>query len=234
MNLHCGLGSVAISNAKWVGMGAELLRVSGLRRRFGDHEVLHGASLAGGPGLLGDVLADRRLLTLRIRRPRSLPAGRVRALLAGEVRTARNGRAGGVLLVAVLGVYAATVIIPRGGCLWWCCCALCRRCPVWGGVPVDLPVTGVAADARWHRPHPEGHPSGVTHRRSGGVRHLLNAPAVPTARWVALAITPVGVIANLWLRTMGNPRSRAAWWAISGTVRYRLTPHGPTCARLRH
>jgi len=31
-------------------MGAELLRVSGLRRRFGDDEVLHGVSLAVGPG----------------------------------------------------------------------------------------------------------------------------------------------------------------------------------------
>jgi hypothetical protein len=31
------------------------------------------------------------------------------------------------------------------------------------------------------------------------------APAVPTARWVALDITPVGVIANLWLRTTGKP-----------------------------
>ena len=31
-------------------MGAELLPVSGLRRRFGDDEVLHGVSLAVGPG----------------------------------------------------------------------------------------------------------------------------------------------------------------------------------------
>lgn len=31
-------------------MAAELLPVSGLRRRFGDHEVLHGVSLAVGPG----------------------------------------------------------------------------------------------------------------------------------------------------------------------------------------
>jgi hypothetical protein len=34
---------------------------------------------------------------------------------------------------------------------------------------------------------------------------LAAAPAVPTARWVALALTPVGVIANLSLRTKGRP-----------------------------
>src|SRR5664279_2016181 len=37
-------------------MGAELLRVPGLRRRFGDDEVLHGVSLAGGPGQAVDVV----------------------------------------------------------------------------------------------------------------------------------------------------------------------------------
>ena len=107
-----------------------------------------------GPGLLGDVLADRRLLTLRIRRSRSLPAGRVRALLAGEVRTARNGRAGGVLLVAVLGVYAATVIIP----------------PRW--LPVVVLLCVVPAVSRLGR----GSGGSASHRRCGGCSVAPTAP----------------------------------------------------------
>ena len=34
---------------------------------------------------------------------------------------------------------------------------------------------------------------------------LAVAPALPRDRWAALALTPVGVIANLWLRSRDKP-----------------------------
>ena len=158
------------------------------------------------PGLLGDVLAERRLSSLRIRRPRSFPAGRVRALLAAElVRTRRNRRAVGVLLVAVLVVYAAALAVPAR----W--------------LPVVTLLCAVPAVSPFGSGFRRISQSASLRRMLGGTDGTLRAvhlalptaaavlfslavaPAVPSARWVALALTPVGVIANLSLRTKGRP-----------------------------
>jgi hypothetical protein len=158
------------------------------------------------PGLLGDVLAERRLSTLRITRVRSFPAGRVQALLAAEVvRTLRNRRAFGVLLAAVLVVYAAALVVPGR----W------------------LPVVGLLCAVPAVSPFGSGFrrisQSASLRRMLGGTDALLRAvhlvlpaaaslvfvvavaPTVPSARWAALALIPVGIIVNLWARTKGKP-----------------------------
>jgi len=158
------------------------------------------------PGLLGDVLAERRLSTLRIGRPRSFPPGRVRALLTAEVvRTLRNRRAFGVLLVAVLVVYAAALVVPAR---WLPVAAL--LCAVPAVSPFGTGFRRISQSTSLRRM------LGGTDKALRAVHLVMPAaaallfviavaPAVPSSRWIALALIPIGVIANLWTRTKGKP-----------------------------
>lgn len=158
------------------------------------------------PALLGDVLAQRRFSQLRIRRSRSLPAGRTRALLAAEwVRAARNRRAGAVFLVALLVPYVAALVVPArwlpgvvllcavpavspfgAGLRRVCQSAALRR--MLGGTDAALRLIHLAAPAV-----------------AALSLTLAAAPAVPAGRWAALALTPIGVLSNLWLRATARP-----------------------------
>jgi hypothetical protein len=158
------------------------------------------------PGMLGDVLADRRLSSLRIRRSRSLPAGRARALLTAELlRIGRHRRAVVLLVAALLGPYAAAQILPAR----W--------------LPVVVLLCAVPAVSPFGSGFRRVCQSAALRRMLGGTDQALKlihlvlptatvvlftlaaAPAVPPAQWVALALAPPGVIANLWLRTKGRP-----------------------------
>ena len=159
------------------------------------------------PGLLGDVLAERRLSTLRITRPRSFPTGRVRALLAAEVvRTLRNRRAFGC--AAGRRCWWSTRrrwSCRPGGCPSPPCCARCRRCRRSGrgsgGSASRRRCAGCSAV-----PTARCGPCTWRCRQPLSVVFVLAvAPAVPSARWAALALIPIGVLVNLWTRTKGKP-----------------------------
>jgi len=158
------------------------------------------------PALLGDVLAQRRFSHLRIQRSRSFPAGRRRALLAAEwVRAVRNRRAAGVFVGALLVPYAAATVVPArwlpavallsavpavspfgAGLRKVCQSAALRR--VLGGTDSALKLLHLAAPAV-----------------AAVLFTLVAAPAMPADRWIALALTPIGVLTNLWLRATAKP-----------------------------
>ena len=158
------------------------------------------------PGLLGDVLAERRLSTLRITRPRSFPTGRVRALLAAEVvRTLRNRRAFAVLLVAGLVVYAAVLVVPAR---WLPVAALLCAVPAVSPFGTGFRRISQSASLRRMLGGTDGTLRAVhlTMPAAAAVVFVVAvAPAVPSARWAALALIPIGVLVNLWTRTKGKP-----------------------------
>jgi hypothetical protein len=158
------------------------------------------------PGLLGDVLAERRLSTLRIGRPRSFPTGRVRALLVAEVvRTLRNRRAFGVLLVAVLVVYAAALVVPGR---WLPVAALLCAVPAVSPFGTGFRRISQSASLRRMLGGTDGalRAAHLAMPAAASVLFVLAvAPAVPSGRWAALALVPVGVLVNLWTRTKGKP-----------------------------
>jgi len=158
------------------------------------------------PGLLGDVLAERRLSTLRIGRPRSFPTGRVRALLTAEVvRTLRNRRAFGVLLVAVVVVYAAALVVPAR---WLPVAALLCAVPAVSPFGAGFRRISQSASLRRMIGGTDGTLRAVhlAMPTSAAVLFVVAVtPAVPPTRWIALALIPVGIIVNLWARTKGKP-----------------------------
>ena len=158
------------------------------------------------PGLLGDVLAERRLSTLRITRPRSFPTGRVRALLAAEVvRTLRNRRAFAVLLVAGLVVYAAVLVVPAR---WLPVAALLCAVPAVSPFGTGFRRISQSASLRRMLGGTDGTLRAVhlaMPAAASVVFVVAVAPAMPSARWAALALIPVGVLVNLWTRTKGKP-----------------------------
>ncbi len=158
------------------------------------------------PALLGDVLAQRRFSHLRVHRSRSFPAGLARALLTAEwVRTIRNRRAAGVFVGALLVPYAAAVVVPAqwlppvallcavpavspfgAGLRKVCQSATLRR--MLGGTDAMVKLVHLAAPAA-----------------AAVLFTVAAAPAMPADRWIALALTPIGVLTNLWLRATAKP-----------------------------
>ena len=158
------------------------------------------------PGLVGDLLAERRLAGLRIRRARLFPAGRLRALLTAELlRTMRNPRAIGLLMFALLVPYAAALVAPAK----W--------------LPVVAFVCALAAVSPFGAGFRRISQSSSLRRMLGGTDGALRtlhlvlpaiiallftlavAAAMPPTRWPALALTPIGVLANLLLRARDRP-----------------------------
>ena len=158
------------------------------------------------PALLGDVLAQRRFSHLRIHRSRSFPAGRRRALLTAEwVRAIRNRRAAGVFLGALLVPYAASAVVSAR---WLPVVALLSAVPAVSPFGAGLRKICQSAslrrmlggtDAALRMIH-------LTAPAAAAVLFtLLAAPAMPADRWIALALTPIGVLSNLWLRATAKP-----------------------------
>jgi hypothetical protein len=126
-------------------------------------------------------------------------------LTAEVVRTLRNRRAFGVLLAAVLVVYAAALVVP----------------PRW--LPVVALLCAVPAVSPFGTGFRRISQSASLRRMIGGSDGTLRAvhlvlpaaasllfvvavaPTVPATRWAALALIPAGLIVNLWARTKGKP-----------------------------
>lgn len=205
------IGAVVASVLAVVATGWSWRTVSALdRAALTEGNALAGATSAAvlflEPGLVGDLLADRRLSGLRIRRSRSFPAGRVRALLTAEtVRTKRNRRAIGLFLCALLVPYAAGLIAPAT----WLpvvafLCAVAAVSPLAAGFrrisqSASLRRMIGGSDRTLHIVHL------VLPAVAAVLFTLAAAPAMPSNRWLALALTPFGVLSNLWLRSRDRP-----------------------------
>ena len=191
------------------------------------------------PALLGDVLAQRRFSHLLIDRSRSFPAGRRRALLAAEwVRTIRNRRAAGIFLGALLVPYTAAIVVPAR---WLPVVALLSAVPAVS--PFGAGLRKVCQSATLRRML-GGTDSGLKliHLAAPAVAAVLftlgAAPAMPADRWIALALTPIGVLTNLWLRATAKPMEfdglvadfgfgpapvQMSWFLIRGVAPLALT-----------
>ncbi|HYN71557.1 MAG TPA: DUF6297 family protein [Nakamurella sp.] len=158
------------------------------------------------PALLGDVLAQRRFSHLRIQRSRSFPAGRRRGLLTAEwVRAVRNRRAAGVFVSALLVPYASATVVPAR---WLPAVALLSAVPAVS--PFGSGMRKVCQSAALRRML-GGTDSALkmlhlaTPAAAAVLFTLFAAPAMPADRWIALALTPIGVLTNLWLRATAKP-----------------------------
>lgn len=157
------------------------------------------------PGLLGAVLAERRLARSRVSRSRSFPGGRLTALLAADFwRTARNRRALAVFAAAALVPYTTERVLPAR----W--------------VPVVALVCGVTAVSPFAIGFRQIKASPVLRRMLGGTDATLRAIhlVVPAALSVVFAVAtvaaapghvraaviwvPLGIVLTLWVRTWGQ------------------------------
>ncbi len=169
------------------------------------------------PALLGGVLSQRQAAQLRVARSWSFPTGRVPALLVADwLQAARNRRAIAVFLAALLGPYAAAGAVAE------------RWVPVVALGCAVAAISPLAAGLRQICRSP------ALRRNLGGSDRALRlihlalpaaavliytagvAPAVPATHLAALALVPVGVLVNVWLRATGKPIELGAQIADTG------------------